>query len=265
MSWWCQCAESDCRRPGRGVAASTALSGAPAPRRAGEGFTGRADQLFVLHTHGRLACRAGGGRRPRPGGEMDAGVTAAGGRPGPSRGHARDGGAGRGAPLPATPPRRGRPACPAEGVAAGRLPFRPYRTEGARSGSRSSPSVALLPDGAGALPVAGRDAAAGAPRDRGDEPARDLVNEPAGQLTPARLAEEARRRPETARAASCAVERPPRARQKMRMGMFSAVGQGSAEHPAAHRAQLRPKEGRDRRGPWCWWARPSPSTAGACR
>ncbi|MHB1845572.1 MAG: leucyl aminopeptidase [Deltaproteobacteria bacterium] len=59
--------------------------------------------------------------------------------------------------------------------------------------------------------------------------ARDLVNEPAGSLTPTRLAEEA---VEMARARGLRSELlGPAMIRKLRMGMFLGVAQGSAEEP----------------------------------
>ncbi len=59
--------------------------------------------------------------------------------------------------------------------------------------------------------------------------ARDLVNEPAGHLTPTRLAETARA---VARASGLRIEVLERPQiQKLRMGMFLGVAQGSVEPP----------------------------------
>lgn len=69
--------------------------------------------------------------------------------------------------------------------------------------------------------------------------ARDLVNEPAGQLTPRRLADEAQR---MARAHGLRAELlGPTAIRRLRMGMFLGVAQGSAEEPRLVRVSWEPR------------------------
>jgi len=74
--------------------------------------------------------------------------------------------------------------------------------------------------------------------------ARDLVNEPAGMLTPSRLAATA---DEWARAASLSVEVLDReACRKLGMGLYLAVAQGSAEEPRFIHLAWRPAGARRR-------------------
>ncbi len=69
--------------------------------------------------------------------------------------------------------------------------------------------------------------------------ARDLVNEPAAHLTPERLAEEARR---VAKASGLKVRVDgPEELARLKMGMFLAVGQGSANGPRLIEVSYQPK------------------------
>jgi leucyl aminopeptidase len=69
--------------------------------------------------------------------------------------------------------------------------------------------------------------------------ARDLVNEPAGQLTPTKLAQEAR---VAARASGLEVSIGGRREiEKLRMGLFLGVAQGSAQEPRLIHLRYRPK------------------------
>lgn len=77
--------------------------------------------------------------------------------------------------------------------------------------------------------------------------ARDLVNEPAAVLTPKRLAEEARRAAKQGGAEIRVGGR--REIEKLRMGMFSAVAQGSDEEPRFIQLRYRPKSPKDARRP----------------
>jgi leucyl aminopeptidase len=69
--------------------------------------------------------------------------------------------------------------------------------------------------------------------------ARDLVNEPAGVMTPKRLAQEAR---DMAKGAGLQVQVLGRAEiEKLRMGMFLGVAQGSSEKPRLVSVKYQPK------------------------
>jgi leucyl aminopeptidase len=77
--------------------------------------------------------------------------------------------------------------------------------------------------------------------------ARDLVNEPAGVMTPRRLAQEARK---AAREAGLRITVGGRAELKrLRLGMFLGVAQGSAEEPQLVRLSYVPKNARDAKKP----------------
>ncbi|MHB8419417.1 MAG: leucyl aminopeptidase [Myxococcales bacterium] len=79
--------------------------------------------------------------------------------------------------------------------------------------------------------------------------ARDLVNEPAGVLTPRKLADEAAR---MARACSLRCEvRGPAEIRRLRMGMFLGVAQGSAEEPRLIHLAFEPRGAAARRAPLC--------------
>ena len=77
--------------------------------------------------------------------------------------------------------------------------------------------------------------------------ARTLVNEPAGHLTPEKLAEEA---VQVGKAHGLQIRvSGPKELKKLRMGMFSAVGQGSQNGPRLIELAYRPKKAADARRP----------------
>jgi len=195
---------------------------------AAEGFKGRVDQLFQFHTQGRLpAARivlTGLGPRDRCTPEqfrqsVGRAVRAV------LRGKAVE----IGLQLPATADDAGTLRAAVEGVLLGAYRFDRYRTNGAdERGSLGALRVALPPAvrRSEALDEALRLAARVA---EATNYARDLVNEPAAHLTPERLAEEARRLGRET-GLKVRVDGPEELR-RLKMGMFSAVGQGSANPP----------------------------------
>ncbi len=203
-----------------------------------EGFRGKADQTFVLHTHGRLpAARVVlVGTGPREKADAEA-LRQAAGRAvkAAQRLRARS----VAVALPGNPTETLGPV--AEGAALGAYRFDQYRTEDRDERVALEAVRLVLPDGAAR------------PRELGDilnrvlqiseaaNFARTLVNEPAGHLTPEALAEEASR---AAKGRGLEVRvSGPRELKKLRMGMFSAVGQGSQNPPRLIEIAYRPKKG----------------------
>jgi leucyl aminopeptidase len=77
--------------------------------------------------------------------------------------------------------------------------------------------------------------------------AKDLVNEPAAAMTPGRLADEARR---MAKAAGLEITvRGRKEIEKLKMGMFLAVGQGSVEEPKLIELTYRPSSAKAAKRP----------------
>jgi leucyl aminopeptidase len=207
--------------------ADQALGGALRQAMADEQFRGKPGQALVLHTQGRLAARrvmliGRGAAGPLPAREL----LALGGRV--ARGAAACGA--RTAALVA--PSEGESDLVLETLAEGGC-LGVYRFAKYLTGERQAPpSLQALTLFAGANTVATAAAAAiarGAAIAGAVARARDLVNEPAGHLTPTRLAANAE---QWARAAGVEVEvLGPAACRELGMGLFLAVAQGSAVAP----------------------------------
>jgi len=214
-----------------------ALSGQLVRAATEEGFRGKVDQTFVIHTHGRLPASrvvlVGTGPRER----MDA--------------EALRQAAGRGVKAAqklrarsvamAVPGNPGESLGPvAEGAALGAYRFDQYRTEGREERVPLEAVRLLLPDGA-ARSKALEDVLERALHvTEAANFARTLVNEPAGRLTPEALAEEASR---ASKGHGLEVRvSGPNELKKLRMGMFSAVGQGSQNTPRLIEISYRPKK-----------------------
>jgi leucyl aminopeptidase len=225
-------------RPNGAVAeVNQALSGQLVRAATEEGFRGKVDQTFVLHTHGRLpAARVvlvGTGPRNR----MDAealrqaagrGVKAA------QKLRARS----VAMAVPGNPSESLRPV--AEGAALGAYRFDQYRTEGREERVPLEAVRFLLPDGAARARAMDEQLERVLHVTEAANLARTLVNEPAGQLTPEALAEEASR---VAKGRGLEVRvSGPNELKKLRMGMFSAVGQGSQNTPRLIEISYRPKK-----------------------
>jgi leucyl aminopeptidase len=223
------CAEGDAAENPLVAAADRALGGAVRQAIVDERFRGKPGQVLALHTLGRLpakrlallGCGASaltarelvplGGRVARLAkslGAKTAGLVV------PQRAAA----AGATPDLEAL----------AEGATLGLYQFTKYLT-----GERATPAalervtlfVPAAADGASARAALGRAEITARAIGR----ARDLVNEPAGTLTPSRLAATAG---EWARAASLEIEVLDReACRKLGMGLYLAVAQGSVEEP----------------------------------
>jgi leucyl aminopeptidase len=195
---------------------------------AADGFKGRADQLFLFHTQGKLPTArvvlVGLGPRERCTPEH---LRQAAGRA--VRASLRGKGMHVALQLPATADDVGSLRAATEGALLGAYRFDRYRTNGAEErGTLGSLKVALPPGVRHtealeeALKLAAQVASA-------TNHVRDLVNEPAAQLTPERLAEEARR---LGRESGLKVRIDgPEELARLKMGMFLAVGQGSANTP----------------------------------
>ncbi|MGZ6076341.1 MAG: M17 family peptidase N-terminal domain-containing protein, partial [Myxococcaceae bacterium] len=181
----------DSVRPNGAVAAiDRALSGQLLRAAREEGFRGKPEQTFVLHSHGRLpAVRVvlvGTGAPEK----MDAeslrqaagrGIKAA------QRVRARS----VAVAIPGDPAETLAPV--AEGVALGAYRFDQYLTEGREERVALGSVRLLVPDGAARSRSLGETLRRALQVTEAANFARDLVNEPAGQLTPERLAEEASR------------------------------------------------------------------------
>src|SRR5215468_4987650 len=202
-----------------------------------EGFRGKADQTFVLHTHGRLPVSrvvlVGTGPRERTDAET---LRQAAGRAVKAAQRLRA----RSVTM-AVPGNAGDTlAAVAEGAALGAYRFDQYRTEGREERVPLEAVRLLLPDGAARSRALDEVLERVLHVSEAANFARTLVNEPAGQLTPEALAEEASR---AAKGHGLEVKvSGPRELQKLRMGMFSAVGQGSQNTPRLIEIAYRPKK-----------------------
>jgi leucyl aminopeptidase len=205
---------------------------------ASEGFKGRAEQLFQFHTQGRLPASrvvlAGLGPRERCTPEL---LRQAIGRA--VRSVLRAKSVAVAVQLPATADDAGTLRAAVEGALLGAYRFDRYRSNGAdERGSLGSLRMALPPGvrRTDALDEGLRLAQLVA---EATNHARDLVNEPAAHLTPERLAEEAR---QLARTSGLKVRVDgPEELHRLKMGMFIAVGQGSANPPRLIELNYLPK------------------------
>ncbi|MGO9829178.1 MAG: leucyl aminopeptidase [Myxococcaceae bacterium] len=203
-----------------------------------DGFKGRAEQLFAFHTQGRIpAARVvlvGLGPKERCTPEH---LRQAAGRAvrAALRGKAMQ----VLLSVPTTGDDAGALRAATEGALLGAYRFDRYRTNGAEERGTLGSLRVTLPPGVRrtdaleeALQLAVQVAMA-------TNHARDLVNEPAAHLTPERLAEEARR---LAKACGLKVRVDgPEELARLKMGMFLAVGQGSANPPRLIELDYLPK------------------------
>ena len=208
-----------------------------------EGFRGKADQTFVFHTHGRLSAER---------------IVVAGLGPAAQRdGEALRQAAGRGVKTAqrlraktvtlAVPAVNGAAAVQAvaEGAALGAYQFDRYRTNGRDERVDLQSVRLLLPEGVDRTRVAEQALAAALRVAGAANFARTLVNEPAAHLTPEKLAEEAAAVGKTHRLQ--VKVSGPKELKRLRMGMFSAVGQGSTNGPRLIELAYRPKKTADQR------------------
>jgi len=194
-----------------------------------EGFRGKADQTFVFHTHGRLSAErivvAGLGPAAQRDGERLRAKTV----------------------TLAVPAVNGAAAVQAvaEGAALGAYQFDRYRTNGRDERVDLQSVRLLLPEGVDRTRVAEQALAAALRVAGAANFARTLVNEPAAHLTPEKLAEEAAAVGKTHRLQ--VKVSGPKELKRLRMGMFSAVGQGSTNGPRLIELAYRPKKTADQR------------------
>src|SRR5215468_5776419 len=202
-----------------------------------EGFRGKADQTFVLHTHGRLPVSRVVlvGTEPRERTDAET-LRQAAGRAvkAAQRLRARS----VAMSVPGNPTESLGPV--AEGAALGAYRFDQYRTEGREERVPLEAVRLLLPDGATRSRPLGEVLERALHVTDAANFARTLVNEPAGRLTPEALAEEASRAAK-GRGLEVRVSGPSELK-KLRMGMFSAVGQGSQNTPRLIEISYRPKK-----------------------
>ena len=214
-----------------------ALSGQLLRAATEEGFRGKAEQTFVIHTHGKLpAARVvlvGTGPRERTDAES---LRQAAGRAVKAAQRVRA----RSVAM-AVPGDPGETLGPvAEGAMLGAYRFDQYRTEGREERVPLEAVRLLLPDGASRSRPLGEVLERALHVTGAANFARTLVNEPAGRLTPEALAEEAS---QAAKGRGLEVRvSGPRELKKLRMGMFSAVGQGSQNTPRLIEISYRPKK-----------------------
>lgn len=218
--------------------ADAALGGLLLSTAAREGFRGKADQCWAFHTHGKLPVSqilliGLGGQSSF---EVEA-LRMAAGRA--AKEAAKTKAASIAFAVPATSEDAVRAA--AEGVTLGAYRFDRYRTQVDEAGQLEAVQLVLPGDGRPSLSVR-RAAELGQKIAEATNWARNLVNEPAAVITPARLAEEARRTAEASKLKISVAGR--RQIEKLKMGMFLGVAQGSAQKPKLIRVSYLPKNPR---------------------
>jgi leucyl aminopeptidase len=207
-----------------------------------EGFSAKADQSFVLHTHGKVKAERvlliGLGKRERFRTEtlrLGAGKVA--------KLAAKLRAADAAFHLPQTDSIEESVRAVVEGLLLGDYRFWRYRTT-----NKEEQKAPRLTEVALVLPERTKKnkaleaVALGTEIALATNWARDLVNEPAGVLTPTRLADEARA---MAKAAGLEVEIGGRKEiEKLKMGMFLGVAQGSIQEPKLIHVRYVPKSGK---------------------
>jgi leucyl aminopeptidase len=222
------------------AAADGALNGLLLAAAGREGFRGKAEQSWTFHTHGKLASEKvmllGLGPRAR---FMPEVLRLAVGRAVKAAQRAKAAEIAIAPPL-AGPSPEANVRATVEGALLGHYRFDRYRTQGKdeRAGSTVERVRILLRDGEDekALQQAVRLAEAVAAATNW---ARDLVNEPAGVMTPKRLAAEAK---SLARLGLRVAVRGRREIESLRMGMFLGVAQGSEQEPQLIELAYVPKQ-----------------------
>jgi leucyl aminopeptidase len=221
------CGESDLSKAGHLDRADARLDGILRRAIADERFRARSGQLLVVHTHGRLPARRIGLVGTGPGAETTGRALRI------AAGNAVRMGVSVGARQVAfawTDPAAGTAdiEAAAEGACLGAYRFDRYLTD-ERSQASTLAALTLCPPGAYDAAETAAALARAQTTARAVARARDLVNEPAGVMTPARIADLSS---EWGRKAGLQVEVLDRAAcAKLEMGLFLAVAQGSAEEP----------------------------------
>jgi leucyl aminopeptidase len=205
-----------------------------------EGFGGKPDQSWTFHTHGKLPANQvvllGLGKHD--GFKLEA-LRIAAGRAAKTAGKVRS--ARISFALPAGPPSEESAKAAVEGLVLGAYRFDRYRTtQREENGAPRLEEVQLLLPGEKRPTLSTKRAIElGQKIAEATNWARSLVNEPASVITPTRLAEEARK---IAEAGGLKFSIGGRKQiEKLKMGMFLAVAQGSAEKPKLIRLSYVPK------------------------
>jgi len=204
-----------------------------------EGFSGKRDQLFALHTHGKLKATrvylVGMGARAKFEPEVlrqAAGAVA--------RRAARSGVKTLAFAISET---RNQPGCVralVEGALLGTYEFNRHKTTKNAAKHGLKELRAVLPEGAERTRELDHAAALGEATAEGAAWARDLVNEPANEVNPTTLAQAAS---DWARQHGLKVEVLGRKEiERLKMGMFLGVAQGSHEEPKLIHLEYRPKD-----------------------
>lgn len=213
-----------------------------------EGFGGKAEQSLTFHTHGKIAAARvlllGLGQRARFTPEV---MRLAAGRAARTAQRLK-----AKAAVYALGELRDLEQCikaVAEGFVLGSYRFDRYRTkkdDGPADGGPKQVALAL-PDGTEKKPAHDEMVELGKRVAEATNWARDLVNEPAGVMTPSRLASEARKLAKQAGLKITVSGRPEI--KRLKLGMFMGVTQGSAEPPQLVRVSYVPKSPKDAKKP----------------
>jgi len=193
-----------------------------------EGFKARADQSFTFHTHAKLAAGrvmlVGLGKREQFTAER---LRLAAGRA--VKNAVRLKATEVAVVVPGTRDPEWAVRAVVEGFVLGAYRFDRYRTRGKPEGKPPRKVSLLLADGVEKTPALQHALKLAQAVALATNEARDLVNEPGAVVTPRRLAEEAKA---LGKQAGLKVSVRGRAEiQKLKMGMFLAVAQGSAHEP----------------------------------
>jgi leucyl aminopeptidase len=224
-------------------AADGALGGLVLPSATREGFKAKPEQSWAFHTHGKLKASQllllGLGRRAKFDLET---LRLAAGRAAKIAGKSKAGAIAFA--LPSGVPVEDSARAAVEGLILGSYRFDRYRSKSAdESQDTSLDEVQLLlpPDKRSSASIK-RAVELGQKVAEATNWARDMVNEPAGVMTPTRLAEEARK---AADASGLKVSIGGRKQiEKLKMGMFLGVAQGSAQKPKLIHLSYLPKNAR---------------------
>lgn len=213
-----------------------------------EGFTGKADQSFTFHTHAKAGPRrvllVGLGERKRYRAET---LRLAAGKAAKLSAKLRQSDAVFALPEGVELETAVRAAV--EGLLLGDYRYLRYRTtnKAEQAAPRLSKVRLLLPPGAQKTRALEEAVALGRAVAEATNWARDRVNEPAGELTPGKLAEHAQAIAREHKLAAKVVGR--KEIEKLRMGMFLGVAQGSAQEPKLIHVSYTPKNPKAARQP----------------
>jgi leucyl aminopeptidase len=223
--------------------ADAALGGLLLSSATREGFAGKSEESWTFHTHGKIRANQvvllGLGARAKF--DLEA-LRLAAGRAAKTASKARS--EGIAFALPAGTSNEEGCKAAVEGLVLGAYRFDRYRTASSEApqGSRLEEVQLLLSAENRSSASIKRAVELGSKIAEATNWARNLVNEPAGVLTPARLADEARKAAETSGLKISVGGR--KQIQKLKMGMFLGVAQGSAEKPKLIRLSYLPKNRR---------------------